>query len=133
MRKIFKTLKNLKLAVSWDIAPCILCIARRFGITYHLHLQGRKSADQETSVQQAVLYIRRWPLYLPQRETVTVSYCDSFTFTIPLWEPQGLYNRICLRAFWNWVFRQDLSFLGQWPWRSHKSQTNIPLINDSAF
>jgi hypothetical protein len=27
-------------------------VNRRFGGTYHLHVQGRKSAEQETSVQQ---------------------------------------------------------------------------------
>jgi succinylglutamate desuccinylase len=33
----------------WDIAPCSRYMNRRFGGTYHLHLQGRKSAEKETS------------------------------------------------------------------------------------
>jgi hypothetical protein len=42
-----------------------LYVNRRFGGKYHLHLQGRKSAEQETSVKQvarlvAALYTRWW-------------------------------------------------------------------------
>jgi hypothetical protein len=36
----------------WNIAQCSLYVNRRFGETYHLHLQGTKSAKQETSLQQ---------------------------------------------------------------------------------
>jgi hypothetical protein len=36
--------------IFWDIAPCSLHVNRRFGRTYHLNLQGRKSAEQKTSV-----------------------------------------------------------------------------------
>jgi hypothetical protein len=32
-------------AVFWDIAPCSPYVDRRFGGTYHFHLQGRNSAD----------------------------------------------------------------------------------------
>jgi hypothetical protein len=39
-------------AIYWGIAPCSPYVNDRFGGTYHLHLQGRKSAQQETSVQQ---------------------------------------------------------------------------------
>jgi hypothetical protein len=39
-------------AIFWDIAPSTPYVNRRFGGTYHLHLQGRKSAEQETSMQQ---------------------------------------------------------------------------------
>jgi hypothetical protein len=38
-------------AIFLDIAPCIPYVNRRFGGTYHLYFQGRKSAEQETSVQ----------------------------------------------------------------------------------
>jgi hypothetical protein len=34
----------MKVVIFWDIAPC------GFGGTYRLHLQGRKSVEQETSV-----------------------------------------------------------------------------------
>jgi hypothetical protein len=34
------------------ISLCSPYVSRRFGGTYHLHIQGRKSDEQETSVQQ---------------------------------------------------------------------------------
>jgi hypothetical protein len=39
----------MKTANFWDIAPCSPYMNRRFGGTYHFHVQGRKSAEQETS------------------------------------------------------------------------------------
>jgi nitrate reductase gamma subunit len=39
-------------AIFWDVAPWIPYMIRRFGGVYHLHLQSRKWAEQETSVQQ---------------------------------------------------------------------------------
>jgi hypothetical protein len=34
----------MNVAIIWDIAPCSLNVNRRFGGTYHLHDEGRKSA-----------------------------------------------------------------------------------------
>jgi hypothetical protein len=42
----------MNVAIFWAIAPCSAYVNKRFGGTYHLHLQGRKSAEQETSLQQ---------------------------------------------------------------------------------
>jgi hypothetical protein len=42
----------MNVAIFWDIAPCSPYVNQRFGGTYHLYLQGKKSAEQETSVQQ---------------------------------------------------------------------------------
>jgi hypothetical protein len=39
----------LKITIFWDISQCSPYMNRCFGGTYHLHLQGRKSAEQETS------------------------------------------------------------------------------------
>jgi hypothetical protein len=36
-------------ALFWDLAPWSPGVNQRFGGTYHLHLQGRKSAEYETS------------------------------------------------------------------------------------
>jgi hypothetical protein len=36
-------------AIFWDITPCSPYMNRRFGGKYCLYLQGRKSAEQETS------------------------------------------------------------------------------------
>jgi hypothetical protein len=41
---------NLNVAIFWDTAQCNLYVNRHFGRTYRLHLQGRKSGEQETSV-----------------------------------------------------------------------------------
>jgi hypothetical protein len=41
------TMKNV---VSWDVAPCSTCVTQRFGGTYRLHLQDRKSASEETAL-----------------------------------------------------------------------------------
>jgi hypothetical protein len=49
--KVLKFFSLLKIAIFWDIAPCSPYMNRRFGGTYHFHLQGRKSAEQETSVR----------------------------------------------------------------------------------
>jgi hypothetical protein len=39
---------SYKIAIFWDIAPCGPFMNRCFGGTYHLVLQDRKSAEQET-------------------------------------------------------------------------------------
>jgi hypothetical protein len=38
--------------IFWDIAPYSANVNRRFGGTHHVHLQGSKSAEQETNVKQ---------------------------------------------------------------------------------
>jgi hypothetical protein len=40
--------------IFWDIPPCSLHVNGRFGGTYHFHLQGRKSAEHETSASHWV-------------------------------------------------------------------------------
>jgi hypothetical protein len=37
-------------AIFWDVVLCSLYVHRWFGATHHLHLQGWKSAEQETSM-----------------------------------------------------------------------------------
>jgi hypothetical protein len=49
----------MKNAPFWDVTPCGSCKNGRFGITYRLHFQGRKSAYQEISVQFVVMQISR--------------------------------------------------------------------------
>jgi hypothetical protein len=45
----------MKKAVFWDVAPCRNGVNRRFGVTYCLHLQGRREiirkSARETSVR----------------------------------------------------------------------------------
>jgi hypothetical protein len=40
----------MSVAIFWNIAQCSPYVNQRFGGTYHLHLQGRKSEEQETSM-----------------------------------------------------------------------------------
>jgi hypothetical protein len=40
----------MNVVIFWDIAPCSPFVNQRFRRTYDLHLQGKKSAEQETSV-----------------------------------------------------------------------------------
>jgi hypothetical protein len=42
----------MNVAIIRDIALCSPYVSRCFGGTYHLHLQGRKSAMEETSDHQ---------------------------------------------------------------------------------
>jgi hypothetical protein len=42
----------MNVAIFWDIMLCSPYVNRRLGGTYYFHLQDRKSAEQETSVQQ---------------------------------------------------------------------------------
>jgi hypothetical protein len=46
----FLTAVDMKVAIFWDISQCSLHMNQRFGGTYHLHLQDKKSAEQETYV-----------------------------------------------------------------------------------
>jgi hypothetical protein len=43
--------------ILWDIAQCSPHVSRRFGGKWHLHLQCRKWAEQETRVQQVAKYV----------------------------------------------------------------------------
>jgi hypothetical protein len=36
-------------AIFWDVAQCSPYVNQRFGVTSHLHLQGTKLAEQETT------------------------------------------------------------------------------------
>jgi hypothetical protein len=42
----------MNVAIFWNKAPCGPHMNQRFGGTYHLHLQGRKSTKKANSVKQ---------------------------------------------------------------------------------
>jgi hypothetical protein len=50
--KVFEVLTAVvtKVSIFWDIASYNPYMNQHFGRTYHPHLQGRKSAEQETSM-----------------------------------------------------------------------------------
>jgi hypothetical protein len=67
----------MKNAVFWDVAPCRSCLNRCFGVTYRLHLQGRKIRDWGTSVS-------RWQLiqyYIHTAEPPQATY--TFIINVP--------------------------------------------------
>jgi hypothetical protein len=47
----------MKIVIFWDIAPCSPYMNRRFGGTYHFHLQGRKSAERRLRFPLPILHI----------------------------------------------------------------------------
>jgi hypothetical protein len=49
----------MNVAISWDTEQCSSYINLSFGRTYHLHLQGQKSDEQETSFQQMARQVIR--------------------------------------------------------------------------
>jgi hypothetical protein len=48
------TVVFMNVAIFWDIEPCSPYVNRRFGGTYHLHLQVWKSAEQETACSRCL-------------------------------------------------------------------------------
>jgi hypothetical protein len=55
----------MNVAILWDTAPSSPYVNRRFGGMYHLHVQCRKSAEQENSVQPPGMV---WRLLLREEE-----------------------------------------------------------------
>jgi hypothetical protein len=47
-------------AIFWDTVPCRQNVNQRFGGTYHLHLQGRKSIEEKTSTCQHDGFLLDW-------------------------------------------------------------------------
>jgi hypothetical protein len=63
----------MNVTIFWDIAPCSPYVNRRFGGTYHLYLQGRKSVMEGTSLQQ--VHIRTTRRYIPEVGNIQNTYC----------------------------------------------------------
>jgi hypothetical protein len=58
------TVVTMKIADFWDVVPCSSRINRRFGGTYHLHLQG--SSHLLTLVPRSRIFLPwRWRRYVP--------------------------------------------------------------------
>jgi hypothetical protein len=71
-----KTTHFMKVTVLWDIAPCSPYMNQRFGGMYYFLVQGRKSADRETSV----LSIRTALSYVPENYDFRKYRCESFKY-----------------------------------------------------
>jgi hypothetical protein len=99
----------------WDIAPCSSCVNRRFGGTYGLHLQGRKSAEQQTSVHQAARQNDfAWPTERQHKKDKSKPVSDHVAFIVG-------------QQF------QLLSFLLQPYMLSRSSVLNTPIHNSYIF
>jgi hypothetical protein len=62
-----------------DILSCSSYVKRRFEGTYHLHLHGRKSTEEETSLQQVtkhMLTTRSVFVSIPIMEVICSSHTD---------------------------------------------------------
>jgi hypothetical protein len=57
----------VNVAVFWEIAPCSLYVNRCFGGTYHVYLNGRKSAEQETGLATCRTLVSRSTDFEPLR------------------------------------------------------------------
>jgi hypothetical protein len=101
------TAVTMKNAVFWDVAPCWSWVNRRFGRTYHLHLQGRKireqgtivsrwlqvqhgTTSQKTAVEPFVPQYREAPFHpAPQRNDMKAGPCFPWDGTYRLVTPMS--------------------------------------------
>jgi hypothetical protein len=71
----------MNVAIFWDIAPCNPYVNRRFVETYHLHVQGWISAEQEISMQQVerhlLVHIRTTWRYIPDDGNIHNYRCEN--------------------------------------------------------
>jgi hypothetical protein len=69
----FVKIDEVKNEVFWDVASCRSCVHRRFGGTYHLHLQGRNIRERGTSMSRwlRIFLPWKWRLYIPPKRRFT--------------------------------------------------------------
>jgi hypothetical protein len=97
-----------------SIAPFSPYVNRRFGGKFHLHLQGRKTAKQESNVQQVY---RRW--YVPLKHGFTYGPHGSIsrtmaTFIIPMWEPQILHIFVYSVIWYTFTIQWSRECVWEW-------------------
>jgi hypothetical protein len=78
-------------------ASCRPYVDRRFGGTYHLHVQGRKSAEQETGLQQVARHLLHAALFTLKMEVIHSSETSVHIRTIRRYilEEGNLHNYRC--------------------------------------
>jgi hypothetical protein len=94
------TVVYLKNSLFWDVAPCKSCVNRRFGGTYHLHLQGGKirernpawaAADFSALKMEAIrssemsVHIRSTQRHIPEDGILHSHRCENLKSYISLW------------------------------------------------
>jgi hypothetical protein len=92
MFQIITNVRTMNNAIFWRRAPCSLYVNRRFGGTYRLDLQGRKSAKQETS------------LHLVARQNLFIFFSVSFHYMHASFRRKvdGLNLMTLVSMFWLW-------------------------------
>jgi hypothetical protein len=90
----------MKISIFWDIAPCSPYMNRRFGRKYLLHLQDRKSAEQETSERRRLGSLTFFPRLIFDHEDGGGTFLRNFgSYT----DYTALYPR-------RWQFLLDICF-----------------------
>jgi hypothetical protein len=72
------------------MAACSPYMSLRFGGTYHLHLRGRKLAEQETSDSLATcsLWVHAWLIFDPETEVIRSSETSAHVRTTRRYIPE---------------------------------------------
>jgi hypothetical protein len=117
---------EIKTATFWDISSCSPYMNRRLGRIYHLHLQGRKSAEQESVVpidspakpgeSSEPMGTEQHPFLLPSGPYIIVIPTDSSFRVATCSRSLPRYLHFELRAEWwkiNWwdLIGSDISVL----------------------
>jgi hypothetical protein len=89
-------------AIFWDTALCSPYVTGHFGGKFHLHLQGRKSAEPETTGWTELYAARRFPAHLifdpEDGDETLLSNVGSHTGYTALYHRTWQHSRIPSRA-----------------------------------
>jgi hypothetical protein len=73
--KSFKTYIALNVAIYWDMVACSLYVNQYFGGTYHIHHQGKKSAEVIRPSETSVRLWTTW-LNIPEDGSIRNYHCE---------------------------------------------------------
>jgi hypothetical protein len=95
----------MNVIICWDVAPCGPYAVPHFGGTYHLHLQGRISAEQGTSMHQVARHIQTTRRCIPEDDNFHNYSCEDLytvfscapgplqTYSYPIWRNLAVIGR----------------------------------------
>jgi hypothetical protein len=119
----------VNVAIFWNTSSCNLYVNRRFREMYHFHIQGRKSAEQETRVQQVARRNHKsykklhwlckiWGFHGGDYEECRLL---GYYAVYLLYEPAFRRNASTPTSWWQEVTR----FLSPWWWRRYFLSKNL--------
>jgi hypothetical protein len=83
---VARTAVVISVAIFWNIVSCSSYVKRHFRGKYHLHLQGRKTAKQETGMQQVAASHLLQTGFLPGLfSTLKMEVTWSFEMSVHIW------------------------------------------------